>query len=340
MEAFEVNRSFITLKKTIQLSSLLLFTLLLVSIFSISVGTVAIPLSQILNFLVGGKIAEEYSTILFELRLPRILLAIIVGGGLSVAGVVFQAILRNPLAEPFILGVSSGGTLGAVLAISFGLGFSIISVPASAFLGSLVVIMVVYFVSEKHGRLDPTTLLLTGIMVGAFFNAMILLVMVIRHQEVRGAFLWLMGNLSSADMNSFLVVAPVVLIAIVVIYLNSRKYNLIATGDETAQSLGVEVEKFKRISYGLASLITGLVVSLSGIIGFVGLIIPHISRMIFGADHRILIPVSFLLGAILLVVVDTIARTLISPAEIPVGTVTAFIGAPIFIWLLKRSQTR
>lgn len=340
METFEVNQSFITFKKTIQLSSFLLITLCVVSIFSISVGTVAIPLNQILSFLVGGKISEEYSTILFELRLPRILLAIIVGGGLSVAGVVFQAILRNPLAEPFILGVSSGGTLGAVLAISFGLGFSIISVPASAFLGSLIVIMVVYFVSEKHGRLDPTTLLLTGIMVGAFFNAMILLVMVIRHQEVRGAFLWLMGNLSAAELNSFFIVAPVVLIAIIIIYLNSRKYNLIATGDETAQSLGVEVEKFKRISYGLASLITGLVVSLSGIIGFVGLIIPHISRMIFGADHRLLIPVSFLLGAILLVIVDTVARTLISPAEIPVGTVTAFIGAPIFIWLLRRSQTR
>lgn len=339
MEAFEVNRSFITQKKTIQFSSLLLFILLLVSIFSISVGTVAIPLNQILKFLVGGKIAEEYSTILFELRLPRILLAIIVGGGLSVAGVVFQALLRNPLAEPFILGVSSGGTLGAVLAISFGLGVSIISIPTFAFIGSLAVIIIVYFVSEKHGKLDPTTLLLTGIMVGAFFNAMILLVMVIRHHEVRGAFLWLMGNLSSADMNSFLLVAPLVLIAILVIYLNSRKYNLIATGEESAQSLGVEVENFKRISYTLASLITGLVVSLSGIIGFVGLIVPHISRMLFGADHRILIPVSFLLGAILLVGVDTIARTLISPAEIPVGTVTAFIGAPIFIWLLKRRQT-
>ncbi len=339
MEAFEVNRSFINQKKKIQFSSLLLFILLLVSIFSISVGTVAIPLNQILKFLVGGKIAEEYSTILFELRLPRILLAIIVGGGLSVAGVVFQALLRNPLAEPFILGVSSGGTLGAVLAISFGLGVSIISIPTFAFIGSLAVIIIVYFVSEKHGKLDPTTLLLTGIMVGAFFNAMILLVMVIRHHEVRGAFLWLMGNLSSADMNSFLLVAPLVLIAILVIYLNSRKYNLIATGEESAQSLGVEVENFKRISYTLASLITGLVVSLSGIIGFVGLIVPHISRMLFGADHRILIPVSFLLGAILLVGVDTIARTLISPAEIPVGTVTAFIGAPIFIWLLKRRQT-
>ncbi len=303
---------------------------------SLSVGTVAIPFREVITFLTGGVINEENRTILLSIRLPRILLAIIVGGGLSVAGVVFQALLRNPLAEPFILGVSSGGTLGAVIAITFGIGLSIVSVPVFAFVGSLIVMLVVYSIAERYGRLEPTTLLLVGIMTGAFFNAMILLIIAIRHQEARSAFLWLMGNLASADINSLLIIAPLVLVAVVVIILYSRNYNLIAIGEETAANLGLEVQKFKRISYILASLITGLVVSVSGVIGFVGLLIPHICRMMFGSDHRLVIPVSFFMGAIFLVIVDMISRIIISPAEIPVGAVTAAVGAPLFIWLLSR----
>lgn len=332
---FRINSS-LTPQRTILTTIIFFVVLLFVMLASLSVGTVAIPFRDVIKFLTAGVINEENRTILLSIRLPRILLAIIVGGGLSVAGVVFQALLRNPLAEPFILGVSSGGTLGAVIAITFGIGLSMLTIPVFAFVGSLIVMLVVYSIAERYGRLEPTTLLLVGIMTGAFFNAMILLIIAIRHQEARSAFLWLMGNLASADINSLLIIAPLVLGAVVVIILYSRNYNLIAIGEETAANLGLEVQKFKRISYILASLITGLVVSVSGVIGFVGLLIPHICRMMFGSDHRLVIPVSFFMGAIFLVIVDMISRTIISPAEIPVGAVTAAVGAPLFIWLLSR----
>jgi iron complex transport system permease protein len=327
----------LTPRKTF-LTTIIFFLLLLVaSLISLSIGSVAIPFKEVIRFLAGGIVSEENRTILLSIRLPRILLAIIVGGGLSVAGVVFQALLRNPLAEPFILGVSSGGTLGAVIAITFGIGLSIVTIPAFAFVGSLIVMLVVYSISERYGRLEPTTLLLVGIMTGAFCNALILLMIALKHQEARGALLWLMGNLASAELNSLLIVAPIVLAAVVIIFLYSRNYNLIAFGEETAANLGLEVEKFKRISYLLASMITGLVVSVSGVIGFVGLLVPHICRMMFGSDHRLVVPVSFFMGAIFLVAVDMIARTIISPAEIPVGAVTAVVGAPLFVWMLRRS---
>jgi iron complex transport system permease protein len=326
--------SSLTPRKTF-LTTIIFFLLLLVaSLISLSIGSVAIPFKEVIKFLAGGIVSEENRTILLSIRLPRILL---VGGGLSVAGVVFQALLRNPLAEPFILGVSSGGTLGAVIAITFGIGLSIVAIPAFAFIGSLIVMFIVYSVSARYGRLEPTTLLLVGIMTGAFFNALILLMIALKHQEARGALLWLMGNLASAELNSLLIVAPFVLAAVVIIFLYSRNYNLIAFGEETAANLGLEVEKFKRISYLLASMITGLVVSVSGVIGFVGLLVPHICRMMFGSDHRLVVPVSFFMGAIFLVAVDLIARTIISPAEIPVGAVTAVVGAPLFVWMLRRS---
>lgn len=332
---FRINPS-LTPQKTFLTTILFSLLLLVVSLVSLSVGSVAIPFREVVKVLTGGVINEENRTILLSIRLPRILLAIIVGGGLSIAGVVFQALLRNPLAEPFILGVSSGGTLGAVIAITFGIGLSVVSVPVFAFVGSLIVMLIVYNIAQRYGRLDPTTLLLVGIMTGAFFNAIILLTIALKHQEARGALLWLMGNLASADFNSLLVVAPFVLFAVVLIFIFSRSYNLIAIGEETAASLGLEVEKFKRLSYLLASMITGLVVSVSGVIGFIGLLIPHICRMMFGSDHRLVIPVSFFMGAIFLVIVDMISRTIISPAEIPVGAVTAVVGAPVFIWLLSR----
>jgi iron complex transport system permease protein len=328
----------LTARKTFTTTFLFFFLLLVASLISLSLGSVPVPFKEVIYFISGRIINEENRTILLSIRLPRILLAIIVGGGLSVAGVVFQALLRNPLAEPFILGVSSGGTLGAVIAITFGIGLSIVTIPVFAFVGSLIVMLIVYSIAEKYGKLEPTTLLLVGIMTGAFFNALILLMIALKHQEARGAFLWLMGNLAFADLNALFVVAPFILTAVGIIFLYSRNYNLIAIGEETAANLGLEVQKFKRISYLLASLITGLAVSVSGVIGFVGLLMPHICRLIFGADHRLVIPVSFFMGATFLVVIDLIARILISPAEIPVGAVTAIVGAPVFIWLLRRSR--
>ena len=312
--------------------------LCIVFMFGLSKGSVAIPFSHVIGSLTGDSaIPETEKTILINIRLPRLLLAILVGAGLSVAGVVFQALLRNPLAEPYILGLSSGGTVGAILAISLSLGATSITTPVASFIGSAAVMLIVYTIAHRHGQLDTYTLLLAGVMVGAFFNAVVLLIIAVLNQELRNAFLWLMGNLSSANLESIAVVAPILFIAVTILLFQAKKYNLIATGDETAIQLGIDVTKIRRLSYITASLITGLVVSVSGVIGFVGLIIPHMCRMLFGPDHRLLLPASILLGSSFLIITDILSRTLLAPTEIPVGAVTAAVGAPLFVYLLKRT---
>lgn len=328
----------LTPRRVIVVVSFLLGLLLVVVLVSLSVGSVSIPLSRVLAALGGSSSAGETErTIVLDIRLPRVLLALLVGSGLSVAGVALQALLRNPLAEPYILGISSGGTAGAILATSALASAGLFTTPIASFLGSSVVMALVYVLAQRRGRLDTYTLLLSGVMVGAFFNAAVLLVVAVFNQELRHAFLWLMGNLSTASVASLQVIAPAVLAAIVLLFLQARNFNLIATGDESALQLGVEVSRVKRGAYMLASLITGLVVSVSGVIGFVGLIIPHLCRLLFGPDHRLLLPASFLAGGIFLIVADLVARTALAPMEIPVGAVTAALGAPLFIYLLKRS---
>jgi len=308
--------------------------LLLVSAAALSVGSVDVPAASVLDVITGGGSASTRMIIL-DIRLPRLLLALLVGAGLSLAGAVFQALLRNPLAEPYILGISSGGTVGAVVAITLGLG--LFGVPLLSFTGSAFVMMLVYSAARRRGQLDTYALLLAGVTIGAFFNAVVLVIIAVFNQELRNAFLWLMGNLSGASYASLLVVAPVIIIAAGILMSRGRAFNLIATGDETAMQLGVDVRGVKRVSYLLASLITGLVVSVSGVVGFVGLIVPHICRLLLGPDHRLLLPASAVGGASFLVLADLLARTVIAPAEIPVGAVTAAIGAPLFIYLLRRS---
>jgi iron complex transport system permease protein len=325
-----------TRHRTVTTSLLLALVVLLTGVFSLAVGTVPIPPIEVIRWIGGAAISEEHRTILASLRLPRTLLAIIVGGGLSVAGAVFQALLRNPLAEPFILGVSSGGTLGAIIAISFGIGLTFVTIPTASFVGSLGVMILVYAIASRYGRIDPTTLLLAGVIIGAFFNALILTLAAIFHTRIHNAFLWLMGNLGSADIRTLSVVAPVVVVVSAIFFAMSRYFNLIATGEETAAQLGVNVELLKRGAYVLASLLTGVVVSVSGVIGFVGLIVPHACRIVVGADHRQLLPASFFTGAAFLTLVDVASRTVISPSEIPVGAVTAVVGVPVFVWLLRR----
>jgi iron complex transport system permease protein len=260
----------------------------------------------------------------------------IVGAGLSTAGAVLQALLRNPLAEPYILGISSGGTVGALVALSIGLGMTQLTTPLFSFVGSGLVMLLVFTLGHRRGFLDTNALLLSGVMVGAFFSSLILLFTALVNQDIRATYLWLIGNLSGAEMRSLLVVAPLILLACAGLVVQSRFYNVIATGDETAAHLGVEVERVKRISYLLASLITGLAVSVSGVIGFVGLVVPHSCRLLFGPDHRLLIPASFLGGALFLLICDLASRILLSPSEIPVGVVTATLGVPVFIYLLKK----
>jgi iron complex transport system permease protein len=332
------GRKPLTARRTITVCTALVLTLIAVALAALSFGSVSIPFSHVIGTITGSEsVTATERTIILSIRLPRILLAMLVGSGLSVAGVVFQALLRNPLAEPYILGISSGGTVGAIIAIGLSLGASAITTPLASFAGSAAVMFLVYGIAHRRGQLDTNALLLGGVMIGAFFNAVVLLIIAVFNQELRNAFLWLMGNLSSANPDAIIVVAPVLLVASLVLLLQARNFNLISTGDETAMQLGVEVKRVKRLSYLLTSLITGLVVSVSGVIGFVGLLIPHVCRMLFGPDHRLLLPASFLLGASYLVAADILSRTLLAPSEIPVGAITAALGAPVFVYLLRRS---
>lgn len=311
--------------------------LLAATLFALAVGSVRVPLSHVIGACTGlGDASDPERIIVLTIRLPRVLLGIVVGAGLSVAGAMLQAMLRNPLAEPYILGISSGGTMGTVLVAALAGSASLVLGPAASFAGSAVVMLLVYVLAHRRGRLDPYTLLLAGVMVGAFFNAAVLLTFALFNQELRNAFLWLMGNLSSARMESLWIAAPLTLIGAGLGVLDARRFNLIVTGEETAAQLGVNVRLLRKRTYILASLITGTVVSVSGVIGFVGLIVPHSCRMLFGPDHRILLPSSFILGGTFLVLADTLARTIIAPAEIPVGAVTAALGAPVFVYLLRR----
>jgi iron complex transport system permease protein len=323
--------------RTVRVLLILCVLLIGVSIAGLSIGSVDIPLGRLAGSLVGIPLTDAEQTILFGIRLPRVLLAIVVGAGLSVAGVVYQALLRNPLAEPYILGISSGGTVGAVIAISISTGAAMVTAPAAAFVGCAVVMALVYVLGHRHGRLDTYALLLAGVMVGAFFNAAVLVGFSILDREVRGAFLWLMGNLSGARMDALVIVGIPLVLAAGILVARGKTFNLIATGEESAAQLGVEVDRFRRSAYLLASLLTGLAVSMSGVIGFVGLVVPHICRILFGPDHRLLLPASFLAGGTFLVCADILSRVVIAPAEIPVGAVTAAIGAPLFVYLLKRA---
>lgn len=317
--------------------ALLTIVLIVVTLFALAVGSVNVPLSHIVAGLTGiGEASDPERMIILAIRLPRVLLAILVGAGLSVAGAMLQAVLRNPLAEPYILGISSGGTMGTILVAAIAGSSGMVFGPAASFAGSAVVMVLVYVLAHRRGRLDPYTLLLAGVMVGAFFNAAVLLTFALFNQELRSAFLWLMGNLSAAQMETLLIAGPLTLAGVALGALDTRRFNLVATGEEAAAQLGVNVSALRKRTYLLASLITGAVVSVSGVIGFVGLIVPHVCRLLFGPDHRILLPSSFLLGGAFLVLADTLARTLIAPAEIPVGAVTAALGAPVFVYLLRR----
>ena len=334
----KLNRQPLSPRRVITILSVLTVILFVTGIAGLSVGSVPVSFTNVVNSLFNCDCVDAMErAIILDIRLPRLLLAMVVGAGLSIAGAVLQALLRNPLAEPYILGISSGGTVGAILAIGLATGSGLLVTPLASLTGSILVMVLVYSLGHRHGQLDTNALLLAGVMVGAFFNAAVLLVIALFNQELRNSFLWLMGNLSSANLESLAVISPLIILASGFLLLQSKNYNLIATGAETALQLGVDVKKIKRLSYLLASLITGLVVSVSGVIGFVGLIIPHICRMIFGPDHRLLLPASVLLGASFMIVADILSRILLAPTEIPVGAITAAIGAPLFVWLLKRT---
>ncbi|MEW6615384.1 MAG: iron ABC transporter permease [Thermodesulfobacteriota bacterium] len=333
----------VTLRKVVLVSLALVFVFIIVAILSISLGTADIGLMKILRGIFGeGTVpirgwTDTDRVIIFQVRLPRIILAGIVGATLSVAGVVFQALFRNPLADPYILGISSGSAVGAILAIISGAGLGFLSIPVASFCGALLTILLVLGIARTGYRLQTNTLLLAGVIVGSFFSAIIMFLVSITHDErLHSIIFWLMGDLSLSKYNEIIIVTPFVIIGCLIIYLNAHPLNLIVTGEETALQLGVEVERVRRLLLITASLITGVVVSVSGVIGFVGLVVPHMMRMVFGSDHRLLLPASALFGLSFLVIADTMARTIIAPVELPVGVITAIFGAPFFIYLLRR----
>ena len=321
----------------LSIAIILSIVLVAVAITSLSIGPAKVSMGTILAWCAGTQSVDQTAfMILTKIRLPRILLAGIVGFTLSLGGVVFQALLRNPLAEPFILGISSGAAIGAIAGIMLGLGFTV-GVPLLSFVSALATILLVMGISSRHGGLESSTLLLTGVIVNAFFTAIIMFfIATVSDSRLHSMLFWLYGDLSQSKYIQLSISLPLVLIVSGIIYLFSRHLNLLVGGEEAALQMGVEVEMVKWIAFIGISLITGVVVSFSGIIGFVGLIVPHLMRMILGPDHRLLIPASALGGAIFLVAADTVARTIISPSELPVGVITAFLGAPFFIYLLRK----
>lgn len=307
-------------------------------LLGVRMGAVSLSVREVVA---GARGLGDPTTIAIvrRLRLPRALLAALVGGSLAASGATFQALLRNPLAEPYILGVSGGAAVGAVGAIVLtGAPASGAMVALSAFAGAILAILLVFRVAASVGKaLDTRVLLLAGVVVGAFFNACILLALTFADTEsFRSAMFWMMGSFSGATWRGIGTMAGAMVPALLLLFALARPLNLFAVGEETAAFLGVRTERTKLLAYGTASLLTAAAVAVSGVIGFVGLVVPHVVRMLWGGDHRFLLPASVLLGATFAVLADTLARTAAAPTELPIGVVTAFVGVPFFVYLLRR----
>ena len=309
-------------------------------------GSVSVSLDEMVAVfwrrLIGEEANRLQEAILLQIRLPRVLVAALVGGALAMAGTVMQALFRNPMADPGIIGVSSGGALGAVIAIFTGLAFlHPLLLPALALIGATLSAFLVYALATRQGRTPVTTLLLAGIAVSSFLTALTSLLLSLTQNilVLRELLFWLMGGLDGRGWHHVRIVfLPVVLGGFGLIAF-ARELNLLASGgEEEAASLGVEVEWTKRILLLVASLITGLAVAVSGVIGFVGLVIPHLTRLLVGPDHRILLPASFLCGAAFLILADLVTRTIFQAEELRLGIVTAFVGAPFFLYLLWQRE--
>jgi iron complex transport system permease protein len=339
----------LTLGRLLLRCAILLLVLFVTVVIALKLGAVQVSLYGLARDLIGVLLREssglstDYGMIVVDIRLPRILLAIVVGASLSVAGASFQALLRNPLADPYVLGVSSGAAVGSILAliienqVSLSPAFAGLLTPLGAFLGALVTIAAVYVLGRRSGQIDSTTLLLGGIITASFLSAIItFLLSTLSGGNLRGATYWLMGSLSTLPPNGVLYLVVVgFLVAAGVIYTTAADLNLLMSGEREAMHLGVDVPRVRIVVYIAASILTGLAVSVSGAIGYVGLLVPHAMRMVWGSDHRMLLPASALGGAIALVIADTIARTIVAPSDLSVGAVTAIFGAPFFIYLLR-----
>lgn len=338
-----------TKRRNLCILGILLVGLIATCIIGVMVGPVFIHPLVILKIwlgkLSGGLISPDWTniqeTIVVDIRTARVILSVFVGIALAIAGAAMQGLFRNPMAEPYVLGMSAGAATGASLAIVLGIGkiFGGFSIPVLAFIGSCVTIFVVYNIAKTDGKVSTETLLLSGIAVSFFLSAIVsFLEIIASHEQLRNVVLWLMGSFSLASWFDVRLVVLPIFCGIFVLYFLSSELNALQFGEETALHLGIEVETVKKILLLTASLVTAISVSVSGIIGFVGLIIPHIMRFIIGPKHTLLLPASALAGGIFLVLCDIIARSINPPIEIPIGIITAIIGAPYFIYLLRRRK--
>jgi iron complex transport system permease protein len=305
---------------------------------AIRLGAVSMSMATLLDA-IAGRGDPTTITIIRELRLPRACQAALVGAALAMSGATFQALLRNPLAEPYILGVSSGAAAGAVFTVVTGWAARFVwSLPIAAFVGAVLSMLLVFRIAFSVGRtLDTRVLLLAGVVVSAFLVAVIWLVLTFADTEsVRSAIFWMMGSHANASWQSVGILATCLVPSTLVLFALARPLNLLAIGEPTAAYLGTSVERTKLVAFATASLLTAASVSVSGTIGFVGLVVPHTVRLIWGGDNRSLLPCAALLGAAFLVAADTLARSLAGANELPIGIVTALVGVPCFVWLLRR----
>lgn len=306
---------------------------------SLLLGPAATTPRDLWDFIFHGE--TTYAVIFIHLRLARACLAFLVGAALALSGAVLQGFFRNPMADPFIVGVSSGASFGAVLVIVLGIraGAGFAAQGSAAFLSGLAVVAAVYALSRRKGGLKVETLLLTGIAAGAMASSLTSFLLFMRADSFEQAVFWLLGSLASADWNQAVALAPLVFVCLALAQALARDMNLISLGDETALALGCPVGRIRTVFLGLATLLAALAVSVSGIIGFVGLIVPHWIRILIGPDHRRLFLLSSFAGGVFLVFCDLLARTVLAPAELPIGVITAAVGAPFFIYLLQRRRT-
>ncbi|MDK2917983.1 MAG: cobalamin transport system permease protein [Candidatus Petromonas sp.] len=327
--------------------------LLLIIFFASTLGATKIPFMETIKVILNKipwinkyislqGIKKSHMIIILNIRLPRIILSALVGTALAGAGVVFQGIFKNPMADPYVLGVSSGAALGATLAmilnftgILLGLG----ALNIMAFGGAIAVTLIVYNISRVGNRTPVVTLLLAGLALNFFISALISLLMTLNRNEVEKIVFWTMGSVSAASWKHVIAILPFVIIGSFIIYVLSRDLNIVLMGEETAKNLGIEVEKVKKIALIVGSIVAASAVSVSGIVGFVGLIVPHMIRLIVGPNHKVLIPFTLVAGGMFVVIADTLSRILIPPIEIPLGVITSLFGAPYFIYLLCKNKT-
>ena len=330
--------------------SLLIVILLITIVLSIGIGSVVIYPQDIFLSLITlipifdyqSDISESLIVIINQIRLPRIILAGIVGFSIALSGATFQSIFKNPLADPYLIGAASGSALGATIVLMI-IGpvilIQISILPLASFLGGIVAVGITVMISFYSRSMSSNTLILSGIAVGALANALTSLIIISSNPEVRPLLSWLLGSFNTANWDKVLIIIPYVLISTILLFRYRRIMNIIQSSDSEAQLVGVEVNKTKYILIVISTLLTAIAVSVSGIIGFVGLVAPHAVRLLWGYDYKYLIPCSALLGSIILILADTIGRTILYPQELPVGVITAFIGAPFFIFLIIKGRS-